>query len=77
MKIGKPVIESEIPHRGMYGQIWEAAQSLTEGKALPVEFPSSQEARAFQAGSNNATRRRGLRISLRGTTVYVSRNGRD
>lgn len=77
MKIGKPVTESEVPYRSSYGSIWSAARSLPDDDVLPVKFESLKKARTFQGGNYSTARRHGLRMRLRGSTIYISRNGTD
>ncbi|KKM79801.1 hypothetical protein LCGC14_1346220 [marine sediment metagenome] len=78
MKIGKPVKKSEIPigvrRESKYGSIWQAAAGLVDGEALPVEFAKTKEAIAFRANTETA-QRLGLHLTLRGTTVYITKSG--
>ena len=78
MKIGKPV--QEIPKScrdSRWESAWGAAREIEDGLALPVEFDSLEEAKEFQ-GSYATAKRRGLKLALRGNTVYITRlNGRN
>ena len=78
MKIGKTVREVPKSKRGtQFDEVWDAASKLADGDILPLQFEDRGAAIAFRTGYGHSARERGLALRLRGSTVYVSRNGRD
>ena len=67
--IGEP---TDVPIRGKYASIWDAAKGLENGKSLPVEFSDEVDARRF-ANTNVTWVRHGFRLKRRASTVYVAR----
>ena len=78
MKIGDTILSKEIPHwrSGRYSQVWERAKTLPADEAMPLAFDNKKEAQAFAQGYNHSATRYGLKLALRGNTVYITRNGR-
>ena len=81
MKIKKPIPQGEMPdgnrpgERGKYIDIWGAAARMGDDEALPVEFESRQAARSFQGEGRSSGILRGLKLRVRGTTVYITKSG--
>lgn len=72
--IGEP---TEAPmhfhHQSKWSGLMEQVHALNNGFALPLEFADLQSATTFANGRATSFRRRGVRMTRRGTTVYLSK----
>lgn len=77
MKVGEPIDLTAIPPAYKYTDIWEHACGLQDGKALPVEADTNEEARNIAHSLRGAKDRQGkpLKVKQRGRMVWVWREG--
>ena len=79
MKIGDTILSKDIPRwrLGKYSEAWDRAKALPADEAMPLAFDNKKEAQSFAQGYNHSAKRYGLKLALRGNTVYITRNGRN
>ena len=68
-------LPTEIPNASKYHEIWDKAETLLEGHALPVVFDTVTDAKRFRGSVKMNQRGEAFEVKRQGTTVYLWKKG--